>query len=196
MEKYSDEQLKNFYTTFASNLKHYESVNSDTMDTLFAFQDFDAFKKKMLMYKRGMDDGTLKRGAVEETETLPLKDLVAAGTDIEGIKKIFFDLEKEDVNDKSFGWKTTLKMPEKDGMSCNVYTRPIPGRRVNMCKNVTTYKGITLEAWFEYSVNFMTYLMDDPEFQKNANKGKRPDIKVIEENADKTHTIVFSRSGF
>ena len=61
LEQFSDEQVKSFYTTFSDNLKHYENVNKDTVDTLFAFTDFDAFKKKMLMYKRGMDDKTLTK---------------------------------------------------------------------------------------------------------------------------------------
>ena len=68
LEKFSDEDIKAFYGSFAANLKSYETINSDTVDTLFGFQDFDTFKKKMLMYKRGMDDKSLQRGAKEDTE--------------------------------------------------------------------------------------------------------------------------------
>jgi len=38
------------------------------VESLFEFKEFDKFKKKMLAYKRGMDDGTLKKSAEEETE--------------------------------------------------------------------------------------------------------------------------------
>jgi len=135
------------------------------VETLFGFQDFTAFKKKMLMYKRGMDDGTLKRGAVEDTENLPLKTLTDVGEDLEAQKKVFADLDAEDVNDKALKWKKTLDMPEKDGMMSTVYSRPIPGRRVNMVKNVSVFRGISLAAWHEFSINFLKYNMDDPEFQ-------------------------------
>ena len=79
LEKFSDEQVKHFYTTFPDNLKAYEQVNKETMDTLFAFQDFDSFKKKMLMYKRGMDDKTLTAPSAEDDKgILPIKNLVDA----------------------------------------------------------------------------------------------------------------------
>ena len=37
LETCSDEDLKAFYESFAKNLKNYETVNSDTVDTLFSF---------------------------------------------------------------------------------------------------------------------------------------------------------------
>jgi len=144
----------------------------------------------MLAYKRGMDDGRLRKMAKEDTDTLPLQSMV--GGDHDAIKKIFYDLEAEDVADSATKWKKTLDMPEKDGLKCTVYARPIPGRRVNMCKNVTIFRGISIKAWLEFSLNFLKYMEDDPQFQKN-NAG--PPV-IVEETPDKRHAIYFSRSKF
>lgn len=114
LEKFSDDQVKHFYTTFPDNLKHYEGVNKDTVDTLFAFTDFDAFKKKMLIYKRGMDDGSLAKNATEDnTGVSPIGALVSEhGADAEAVKKIYYDLAAESMDDKALKWKKTLTMPE------------------------------------------------------------------------------------
>jgi len=152
LEKFSEDQVKSFYASFTANLSGFESIDKHTMDTLFGFQDFDAFKKKMLIYKRGMDDKSLTKPE-EDTGSLPL-----AGTDADSIKKIFYDLAAENVDDKALKWKKTLTMPEADGIGCTIYTRPIAGRRVNMCKNVSVFRGVTLRAWFELAVNFIDYM--------------------------------------
>lgn len=88
-------------------------------------------------------------------------------------------------------------MPEADGCSCIMYTRPIPGRRTNMCKNVSVFRGVSLRAWFELAVNFIDYMQDDPEFNKNrrANQ-KKPDFDYIEMSANKKHSILKSTSQF
>jgi hypothetical protein len=137
------------------------------MDNLFEFQDFDAFKKKMLMYKRGMDDKSLTKPE-EDTGALPIASLTEMhGSDAEAIKKIFYDLAAEDVDDKALKWTKSLTMAEVDGCGCTIYTRPIVGRRVNMCKNVSVFRGVSLRAWFELAVNFIDYMQDDQEFNKN-----------------------------
>ena len=189
VEKFSQEEIKSFYETFVKNFKSFEKLNEQTVDTLFEFKEFSQFKKKMLTYKRGMDDGTLKKAAVEETDTLPLQQMV--GGDHEALKKIFYDLAAEDVADASFKWKKTLDMEEKDGIKCTVYTRPIQGRRVNMCKNVSVFRGVSIKAWLEFSLNFLKYMGDDPEF-KQQNQA----VNVIEESPDKMHAIYLSRSKF
>ena len=70
--------------------------------------------------------------------------------------------------------------------------RPIPGRNINMCKNVTIFRKISIEAWVEFATNFLAYNADDPEFQKN--NAAPPEI--IEMSDDKTHAVFFSRSRF
>ena len=147
-------------------------MNKDTVDTLFAFTDFDAFKKKMLIYKRGMDDGSLTKNATEDnTGVSPIGALVSEhGADAEAVKKIYYDLAAESMDDKALKWKKTLTMKEEEGVGCTIYTRPIPGRRVNMVKNESVFRGVTLRAWFELAVNFIDYMQDDPEFNKNRRK--------------------------
>lgn len=153
----------------------------------------------MLMYKRGMDDKSLTKPKPEEdTGVLPIKSLTDVhGGDQEAVKKIYYDLAAEDMNDKALGWKQTLVMPEADGVACTIYTRPIPGRRVNMVKNESIFRGVSLRAWFELAVNFIDYMKDDPEFNKDrrANQ-KKPDFKYIEMSANKKHSILMSRSQF
>ena len=61
-------------------------------------------------------------------------------------------------------------MVEKDGIACTVYSRKIPGRRVNMCKNVSVFRGVTIKAWLEFSLNFMKYMDDDAEFKQDNSK--------------------------
>ena len=168
LEKFTEEQVKTFYASFTANLTGYEKIDKDTVDNLFGFQDFDAFKKKMLIYKRGMDDKTLTKPG-EDTVAPPLSSLteMQGSLDAEAIKKIYLDLAAEDIDDKSLKWTKTLTMPEKDGVGCTMYTRPIKGRRVNMCKNVSVFRGVTLRTWFELASNFIDYMQDDPEFNKN-----------------------------
>ena len=48
--------MKDFYSTFEANKKRYEEENTDTVDILFSMVNFDAFKKKMNLAKRGMID--------------------------------------------------------------------------------------------------------------------------------------------
>ena len=105
------------------------------------------------------------------------------GKDKEHLLKIFSDLNNEDTSDPKNKWKKTLEIKEKDGLACLVQQRPVPGRNVNMFKNATIFRGISIGAWLEFSINFMEYMKDDPQFSKN----KPADI--VEQDADKKHTI-------
>ena len=73
VEKFSQEEIKAFYESFVANHKEYEKINEQTVESLFEFKEFSLFKKKMLAYKRGMDDGTLKKETTEDTDSLPLQ---------------------------------------------------------------------------------------------------------------------------
>ena len=172
-----------------ANHKEFEKINEQTVESLFEFKEFSIFKKKMLAYKRGMDDGTLKKESTEDTDTLPLQQMATA--DHDALKKIFYDLEAEDLADSALKWKKTLDMDEVDGIKCTVYSRPIKGRRVNMCKNVSVFRGIKIKTWLEFSLNFQKYMDDDQEFKQQNSA-----VNIIEESPDKTHAIYLSRSKF
>lgn len=78
------------------------------------------------------------------------------------ILQIFNELAAEDIKEKALGWKLSLDMVEKDGVKCQVYQRPIKGRGIKMCKNITVMRGLTIGAWLEFSTNFLKYMGDDP----------------------------------
>lgn len=52
-QQYSDEEINNFYVDFATDMKKYESINSNTMDQLYGFIDFQDFKVNIIGYKKG-----------------------------------------------------------------------------------------------------------------------------------------------
>lgn len=125
----------------------------------------------MLVFKRGIVDPTLKE---PEQTSLPMEKMV--GSSHADLIKIFEDLNAEDTADPKNKWTKRLEMPEKDGLGCLILQRPIPGRNVNMCKNDSVFRGVSIEAWREYSLNFLKYMEDDPEFKKNNSGGKPPQI--------------------
>ena len=51
-EKFSDEQIKEFFESYAKNQSQYESRNKNVHDTLFAMVDFTKFKEQILSYKK------------------------------------------------------------------------------------------------------------------------------------------------
>ena len=70
-EDFSDDDIKAFYGTFKANLADYEKINSDTVDTIFGFTDFNKFKEVILTYKRGLDAGETP-AKKDPANTLPL----------------------------------------------------------------------------------------------------------------------------
>ena len=51
-----DDKIQQFYSSFEDNKKMYEEENADTVDVLFTMINFDAFKTRMLVAKKGMVD--------------------------------------------------------------------------------------------------------------------------------------------
>lgn len=50
-QHYSEQQIKAFYNDFKDNFAQYQSINTDVVETLFGFTDFNKFKKQMLEVK-------------------------------------------------------------------------------------------------------------------------------------------------
>ncbi len=86
----------------------------------------------MIAYKKGMSDK--KREKTVETDT-PLSKMV--GSSHQELIEMYEQMDKESVLDKKFGWYCTLDIPEKEGVKCKIYQRPIPGRSIKMCRNDT-----------------------------------------------------------
>lgn len=53
---YSQDVVESFYKDFQENWKTYEAENSDAVETLIGFTDFNKFKKQMLEFKAGFVD--------------------------------------------------------------------------------------------------------------------------------------------
>lgn len=87
-QKYSEPQVKAFYKDFGTNFKIYTNMNEQAVDVLFGFTDFNKFKTQMLEVKRG--DVKSKGEPKNNTEGLD--------------ESFFWNLMKEDVNDKANGW--------------------------------------------------------------------------------------------
>lgn len=63
-EKYSEQQVEEFYLSFQDNLKKYEAENTLAVETIFGLIDFEKFKALILRYKK--DSASLNS---EETAT-------------------------------------------------------------------------------------------------------------------------------
>jgi len=50
-ESYSEDELETFYLGFKDQIGQYEQINPEVVNTLFAFLDFDKFKKAILLFK-------------------------------------------------------------------------------------------------------------------------------------------------
>ena len=54
--KFSDQELEAFYVGFKDKMPVYEKIHIDVVDNLFAFIDFDKFKKQMLLAKNTVNE--------------------------------------------------------------------------------------------------------------------------------------------
>lgn len=101
--------------TLADKKAEYEAENQDTVDMLFSMIEFDEFKKKMIVAKKGCIDseGTEKDDeAIKEYQKLQIED--EWGT--------FQKYLAEDLNDKSVGWYKKVNMSEfKNGYKCQIW---------------------------------------------------------------------------
>ena len=55
MEKYSMDEIKSFYLDFANDHAKYEAIDKAIVEELFAFTDFEQFKKQMLANKASIN---------------------------------------------------------------------------------------------------------------------------------------------
>jgi ADP-ribosylation factor-like protein 2-binding protein len=62
---YTDQQLADFKDHFKENMPKYEEINSDVVDILFGYVDFQKFKRVMLTYRKGMIDQEFNQEELE-----------------------------------------------------------------------------------------------------------------------------------
>mmetsp|Transcript_8513 Transcript_8513/g.14340 ORF Transcript_8513/g.14340 Transcript_8513/m.14340 type:complete len:158 (-) Transcript_8513:633-1106(-) len=86
-EQYDEEQIKQFYASFAQNFKQYEAVDSDAVEVLYGFINFEKFKEAILKFKRGAQENA-EGAKSEKPDDFTKQD--------EGL---FHELIKEDLND-------------------------------------------------------------------------------------------------
>ena len=91
--KFQEEQVNAFYKDFKDNWKLYETEDSEVVETLFGFIDFNKFKKQMLEFKSGAINWDKSK-------------LEAESAIVHGLKtpQFFWDRLSEDITDKSLGW--------------------------------------------------------------------------------------------
>ena len=109
IESFTQEQIQSFYINFATNFQEYQKLDPDTVDVLYGFIDFNKFKQLVLQIKKG--EITVK---VENNQELMVDQI--------GGEKFFWDLYKEDVNDKSNGW--TKKLDHKGNIDFVTWQKP------------------------------------------------------------------------
>ena len=98
---YSQDQIQKFYDHFKENLKDYEALSPETVDTLYAFIDFDVFKKAMLRYKSDIHKAqTNTTAAVGNTTDFKI--------DIDAFNRF----QQEDPTNLDSGWKQGFIYPE------------------------------------------------------------------------------------
>jgi len=51
---FTDDEINGFYTSFPDNKAAYEQRNSNTVDSLYSFIDFDRFKNDMIQMKKSV----------------------------------------------------------------------------------------------------------------------------------------------
>jgi hypothetical protein len=147
LAKFTSDQIEGFYSTFKDNLHKYEKLNPEVVDSLFAFIDFEKFKKNILMSKNFLDEN-YDRGNRTDLEKV---------SDISQNEALFNQLIKEDVNDPKYGWYKSLEQKDKDGYSAVVHQRPVEGKTLNVARCQSVTKNVKFETFYEVIKNYEKY---------------------------------------
>ena len=137
MEKYSMDEIKSFYLDFANDPAKYEAIDKAIVEELFAFTDFEQFKKQMLANKASINkDGKLTNENADVGNYNELAD-----------EKFCAGLYNEDPQDNATGWtkKTSIKDDAK-GIDVTVYSKKCDGYPINWTRSVCKFKGVSVAA--------------------------------------------------
>jgi hypothetical protein len=136
LEKFSNDDIEGFYSTFKDNMGKYEKLNPEVMDTLFSFIDFEKFKKNILISKNFLNENYSKEDRTELEKV----------SDISENEALFNKLIMEDVNDPKHGWYKSLEQKDKDGYSAVIHQRPVEGKTLNVARNQSILKNMKMET--------------------------------------------------
>ena len=145
-QTYSDDEINNFYVDFATDMKKYEAINSNTMDQLYGFIDFQDFKVNIIGYKKG--PMALKAEELKTKDEEYRKTLNSMTEDSLGK---FYELKKEDLNDASLKWVKTINLPEKNGIEIFLYKRPMEGSTLDITRSDVIMRGINVGSMKKFA---------------------------------------------
>ena len=153
---FSIEEVKAFYEDVKANLKKYEEMDKDTVDSLYAFIEFNHFKQEILKFKADMiAAGVLESDkAVDETTFRIDKDL-------------FDKFHSEDTSDPANKWSQACEYPETDGVAITIWQKPIAeinGKIVT--KIVKTVRGEDIEPYKKMLKMFEEMKNKSPQYKE------------------------------
>ena len=177
-EKYTDEEITEFYFNFGERFEEFKKLNPEVVDQLFGFIDFEEFKKSILLSKN-MDDENFKKD--DRTAAEGVKST------FEEDKAFFMKVLEEDLKDSSLGWRQAISQKERDGLSQEAYQREAPGRVLNVVRGHTIARNQSLDNIYEIFKHFEKYqpLYDNDNRTKefkmiyNESNGDNVDFKAL-----------------
>ena len=73
---------------------------------------------------------------------------------------MFYDLQKEDVNDPKYGWRLALESKDKDGLSAVFYQKAIEAKKLNIVRVDAVYKNCSMKAMESIGRDWEKYQKD------------------------------------
>ena len=160
----------------------FKAHNQDVFEIMLSFVDFATFKKRMVSFRREVENDHKKLSDNEGSTTTggsEGKSSTMMHIDDEDFAT-FERLMAEDVNDKSIGWKKVIdqKMSAKSNVSIVMYQRKQPGKS-DICRAVT--------VWKDFNMLKFTELAMDPTHLKQGNTVFMNSVEEIDENTKIWH---------
>lgn len=136
MDEYQigEEDIKSFLSTFEEQIETYKKENSEVVDILFGYVDFQIFKKAMMTYKKGIVNK--KESATTEEENSIQS---TAGSTAEDCYTSFLEIFNEPLSNwtKKFDQGTI-----KNGYNLKIHQRKMPGQKTDVLRVDSTMVGI------------------------------------------------------
>ena len=165
-QEYSTAQVEAFYKDFAADSKKYRDIDAPIVDTLFAFTNFQEFKKSMLKYKSALD----KDKAEGSSAATPMR---INSTLVD--EAFCWKLIGENKNDPANGWSLRVTHSE-EGVEFVNYTKMVEGFDLQWTFNKCTFKNIKIAAMHDMMTNIEKHQRDDnPNVKEFITIDRHPD---------------------